>query len=212
MSRRNRMAVLCLITVAIVLTLCVIGWRHLRPAALTQTELWLSHPETNAVLTDTDYQVLSSFLKGGQNNSIRIGSSRGSSVLAPTTALFIVPIPIEDQNWMKRELKGLQDDTIAAFHGCMSHQAVVAPRFAASEPYHIGTFEEVESIEKLYVHYPQTNGFVRFSCVAYSRNRTQALFWIERRMSHSAVGMFVLMEKNASGEWGEAAEMVRWIA
>ncbi|HWR34893.1 MAG TPA: hypothetical protein VN622_03350 [Clostridia bacterium] len=211
MSRRNRTAVLCLVSVAIILTASVVGWRHLRPATLSQTELWLSHPETNTVLTDTDYQVLSSFLKGGQT-SIRIGSSRGSSVLAPTTALFFEPIPIEDQNWMKRELKGLQDDTIAAFHGCMSHLAVVAPRFAVSEPYHIGTFEEVESIEKLYAHYPQTNGFVRFSCVAYSRNEPQALFWIERRMSPSAVGMFVLMEKNASGEWVQAGEMVRWIA
>ena len=210
MSRRSRNAVLSLISLAILMTAVVVSWRHFRSATLTQTELWLSHPDTNSVLTNTDYQVLSSFFK--DQKVLRIGSGRGSSILAPTTAIFVIPIPIEEQKWMKRELKGLEDDTLAAFHGCMPRSAAVASRFTVAEPYHIGTFEEVDDSGKLYAHYPHTNGFVRFSCVAYSATRPQALFWIERSMTDSAVGMFVLMEKKPGGEWVVAGEMVRWIS
>jgi hypothetical protein len=209
MSHRIRICVVAVSVVILFSALMAARW-YLHPSTLSQSELWLSHAKENTTLTDTDYQVLSSFLQG--QNDIRIGSSRGSSVIAPTTALFLTPTPVEDQKWMKQELNGLQDDTLAAFQRCIGNSAAVTSRFAASEPYRIGTFEEVANIETLYAHYPHTVGLVQFSCVAYSRTQRQALFWVERRMTHSGVGKFVLMEKNSRGEWVVAGEMVRWIA
>jgi len=211
MSKPRRIAII--IAVASVVLGCAVlsfAWRHFRPATLSETELWLRNPSDYTTLAATDYQVLSSFLN--EQNNIRVGSGRGESILAPLTASFPSPIPGEEQRWMKRELTGLRDDTLANFHRSMRQTAVLAPRFSIPAPYIIGTFEEAENIERLYAHFPRTSGFVQFWCVGYNTDSSQALFWVERRMTHSAVGLYVLMNKDTNGRWNIAGEMVRWIA
>jgi len=207
MNGRSRTAsILVLVAVCGALAL---GWRQFRLTTLSDTELQLRHPSGYTLLTPADYKVLSSFL--GAQDEVRVGFRRGESIIAPLTTTF--KSPMADRQWMKSQLLELRDDTLAQFDRCSRQSAVVAPQFSISSPYKIGTFEEVGDLDRLYARYPQANGFVEFSCVAYSADSSQALFWVERHgKDDAALGMFVLMIKNNSGQWAIANEMICFVA
>jgi len=161
------------------------------------------------------YDALSAFLQvqlDGKTSwdDIRVGQP--GSVIAPTTMRWKTPIALDERSWMKRELKGLEDDTLDAFERCATTSLAVTPKFSLSVSYKIASPDEISSVEKLYATYPKTWGYIRVSCVAFNASESQALFFLEREMCRCAVGKFVLMKKDASGKWLIAGQMVRWIS
>lgn len=168
-------------------------------------------------LSDEAYTVISAFLrtqlsrKNGPDN-IRVGNH--GSVIAPETMAWKEPITAHDRQWMKRELKGLRDETISSFQHCAVNAVPFEYRLTLPVEYHVASTEEASSIEELYANhsYPNTWGLLRFSCIGWNTSETQALFFFERTMCRCGVGKFVLMEKKAAGSWDVKAEMMRWIS
>ena len=166
-------------------------------------------------ISGRDYAILSDFLRiqlEGKNGTddIRVGSK--GSVVAPFTDTFLKPLDTERREWMKKDLKGLTSDTLESFKSCAAERMVIKPRFDLPVEYAIALPEEIKDIKTLYARYPQTNGYVQFSCLGVNSYRTQALFYLERLMSNAAVGKWVLMEKNQSGHWIVKHQLVTWIS
>ncbi len=166
-------------------------------------------------MTDEAYSVISAYLRGqlaGKNgvDDIRVGES--GSVLAPETKRWKTPqLGADERIWMKRELQGLQDQTLDSLEACSGTSFPFRSQLSLPVAYQVASLEEISSIEKLYAKYPKARGYVQFSCVGINTSKTQALFFVERNMCHCAVGKFVMLEKNNSGEWEIKHEMLRWI-
>ena len=180
------------------------------PAAVAQVT-----SQSSGGLSDVAYSVLSAYLRtqlagGNAWDDIRVG--RPGSVLSPRTMRWKVPLTANDKQWMRRDLRGVRDETIASFEECADSSVPIAAQFSLPAPYQIASENEIESVAKLYARYPKTLGFVQFSCVGINAAQSQALFFVERLKCRCAVGKFVLMEKNVAGGWGFKAQLVRWIS
>lgn len=167
-------------------------------------------------LTDKAYTVISAFLRVqlAVKNSwgdIRVGTP--GSVIAPETMPWKEAISPQYKRWMKHNMKGLRNDTIADFQRCAASSVPFGHRLSLPVEYQIATQEEAGSVEKLYANHPvhDTFGLLQFSCVGWDTSETQALFLFERTKCHCGVSQFVLMEKNTAGEWETKAVMMRWI-
>jgi hypothetical protein len=168
-------------------------------------------------LSDNAYTVISVFLRTqlsrkNDADAIRIGYM--GSVIAPETLNWKVPISAQDKSWMKRELSGIGDDTLASFERCAAVSVPFGSRLSLPLEYQIVTPEESRSLNKLYakIPYPKRRGLLRFSCVGWNTAETQALFFVERTFCRCGVGKFILMEKTEAQNWIIKAEMLRWIA
>jgi hypothetical protein len=172
-------------------------------------------PLHSTELNDFAYSVLSTYFRiqlAGKNSSDDIRIGQPGSVLAPMTMRWRVPLPADDKDWLKRDLKGIDGTTIASFEMCADTSVSVRSQFSLPTPYVIARKDEISSVAKLYTKYPKTWGVVRFSCVGTNPEQNQALFFIERDKCHCGVGKFVFLEKNRAGDWEFKAELVRWIS
>jgi hypothetical protein len=166
-------------------------------------------------LSERDYVVLSDFLRSqleGKNgiDDIRVGAK--GSLIAPLTMTFLEPLDGELRDSIIRNLKGITSDTIESFEHCARKQMLVNHTFSLPVDYEMARPEETKNIKTLYARHPHTHGYVRFSCVGVNSSGAQALFFLERLMTHSAVGKWILMEKGPSGNWVLKQEYVTWIA
>lgn len=204
MSKRT-----AILTALLLLVLALLAWNRFHQVILSAIELNLE--SRRDTLTATDYSVYSSFLQG--QSEISIGSGRNASIVAPFTAAFpTFALTSEDKGCLKQQLPSLQDSTIAAFLRCVSIPSAVAPRFSVSHEYAIANAKEATNVEVFLGRFPNALGLVQFSCVAYDRSGTQAFFSVERRMTRSAIGEYVLMEKTPNGSWRLKGRMLRWLA
>jgi hypothetical protein len=170
---------------------------------------------TPAQLSVRDYAVLSDFLRSqlARRNGIddiRVGPK--GSMIAPLTMAFLKPLEREMRDSIIRNLKGVTFDTIESFEHCARNRMLVSHTFNLPVEYEMATPEETRDIKALYTRHPRTNGYVQFSCVGVNLSDTQALFSLERLMTHSAVGKWILMERGPSGKWMVKQEYVTWIA
>lgn len=168
-----------------------------------------------AQLSARDYAVLSDFLRSqleGRNgiDDIRVGPN--GSMIAPLTMAFLKPLERDMRDSIIRNLKGVSSDTIESFEHCGRKQMLVSHAFNLPVEYEMARPEETKDIKTLYERHPRTNGYVQFSCVGVNSSDTQALFFLERLMTHSAVGKWILMERGPSGKWMVKQEYVTWIA
>jgi hypothetical protein len=107
---------------------------------------------------------------------------------------------------------GVASETIESFEGCAGRQMKVDHNFNLPLKYEVALPGETKDIKMLYEHHPHTHGYLGFTCVGVNRSGSQALFSVERLMTHSAVGKWIVMEKDPSGNWVVKGELVTWIA
>lgn len=168
----------------------------------------------NTNLGERDYAVLSDFLGSqltGKNGPDNITVGARGSVIAPIT-LSLKPLDGAHRDLLMKDLKGLTADTIESLEGCAERQMTVKHAFNLPVEYELALPEETKDIKALYARHPHTNGYIQFSCVGINSPGTQVLFFLERWMTPSAVGKWVLMEKGSSGTWVVKRESVSWIA
>lgn len=168
-------------------------------------------------LGERDYRIFSAFLReqlAGKNSVDDIRVGQPGSVIAPETIPWIKPMTADERQWIKRELKGIQDDTLTSFEGCAALPVSFEARLSLPIEYHIASREDASSVERFYAKYPsgKTWGLLRLSCVGWNASETQVLFYLERTMCHCAIGKFVMMEKNSFGVWVTKGQMLRWIS
>jgi hypothetical protein len=166
-------------------------------------------------LSERDYAVLSDFLRSqleARNgiDDIRVGPK--GSLIAPLTMAFLKPLDEEQRDSIMKNLKGVTSDTVESFEHCARKQVLVSHTFNLPVEYEMARPEETTDIKILYARHPHTHGYVQFSCVGVNSSGTQALFSLERLMTHSAVGKWILMERGPSGNWVLKQEYVTWIA
>jgi hypothetical protein len=168
----------------------------------------------NTNLSERDYAVLSDFFDSqlaGKSRPDAITVGAKGSVIAPTT-LSLKPLDGALRNWLMKDLKGLTADTIKSLGGCAERRMIVKHAFDLPVEYELALPEETKDFRALYARHPHTNGYIQFSCVGVNSAGTQALFFLERLMTPSAVGKWVLMEKGSSGSWVLKHERVSWIS
>jgi hypothetical protein len=166
-------------------------------------------------LSDNDYSVFSAFLTAQFHpklsaDDLRVGIP--GSVLAPSTLLWTSPISQDDRKAMEKALAGLEETTLEDFEGCSAASKPSTRKLSIPVAYQIASPEQVSSVENLLAAFPRTWGYIRFSCAGFNPSHTQALFFVEREMCRDAVGKFILMEKDASGNWLIKGQMLRWIS
>jgi hypothetical protein len=166
-------------------------------------------------LSARDSAVLSDFLRSqleGTNgiDDIRVGVK--GSVIASLTTAFLKPLDGEQRNSIVRNLKGVTFDTIESFERCAGRQMVVSHSFNLPVEYEIARPDDTKNFKTFYARHPHSNGYVQFSCIGVNSSGTQALFSLERLMTDSAVGKWILMEREPSGNWVVKQEFVTWIA
>jgi hypothetical protein len=166
-------------------------------------------------LSDNEYSVFSAFLMAQfhpklDSDALRVGTP--GSVLAPSTLPWTLPISQDDRKAMEKVLTGLEETTLEGFEGCSTGSKPFTRRLSIPVAYQIASPEQISSVENLLAAFPKTWGYIRFSCAGFNLLHTQALFFVEREMCRGAVGKFILMEKNASGNWLIKGQMLRWIS
>jgi hypothetical protein len=166
-------------------------------------------------LSGRDYAVLSDFLRSqlaGKNgiDDIRVGAK--GAVIAASTLVFPKPLDRRERESMMTDLKGITPDTLESFERCSGKHMEVRHRFRLPVEYEVALPEETKDFKLLYSRHPHTNGYVQFSCIGVNSSSSQVLFSVERLMTDSAVGKWILMERDALGNWAVKAELIRWIA
>jgi hypothetical protein len=166
----------------------------------------------NAELSEHDYAVLSDFLRiqlKGKNGSDDVRVGRNGSVIASLTTVSLKPI---DREWRKELMKiGVVAETLESFESCAGKQMIIKHNLNLPVEYDLLP-EETKNPKKLYLHYPRTHGYLGFSCVGINKSGSKALFSVERLMTHSAVGKWVLMVRDPFGDWVVKNELVTWIS
>ena len=163
-------------------------------------------------ISETDYAVLSGFLRTqpGKRGDIHLGI--GGSLVAPLTNVFIKPLNEGERAGLRARWQGLAADTIESFQNCIAKPMAIGHRLDLPDEYEIAAPEDIKDIKALYAHHPKANGYVHFSCVGVGRTGTQALFFLERWVHRFPdEGAWILMERDASGNWVLKDMFVKWI-
>ena len=166
-------------------------------------------------LSDNEYSVFSAFLIAQFHpklnaDELRVGVP--GSVLAPSTLPWTSPISQEERTAMAKVLRGLERTTLEDFEGCSAASKPFTRKLSIPVAYQIASPEQISSVENLLGAFPKTWGYIRFSCAGFNPSHSQALFFVEREMCRDAVGKFVLMAKDATGNWLIKGQMLHWIS
>jgi hypothetical protein len=166
-------------------------------------------------LSENEYSVFSAFLIAQFHpklsaDDLRVGVP--GSVLAPSTLPWASPISRGERKAMEKVLIGLEGTTLEDFEGCSTSSKSFTRKLSIPVAYQIASPEQISSVVNLLASFPSTWGYIRFSCAGFNPSHTQALFFVEREMCRGAVGKFVLMEKEASGNWLIKGQLLRWIS